>query len=187
MEMLNSTPTAPAAGRPANNTSAPPPYTAPGAGMFGAAGFGGGMMSPTSNISTPSYMSPMSAISTGSTVFNGNPTPQRSNSMASSVTSSSAKPASSTTSAKGSMDFGDLWSLSLGSSSSTSKPAAGGAGGGKSIQDLQKEKTQAGIWGASQQSKSSSGFAGLGSFGAGTSSSGGAAASGGGGGDDLLL
>lgn len=59
-----------------------------------------------------------------------------------------AKPASS--------GFDDLWSMSLGSSASKPQTASTPA---KSIQDLQKEKAQAGIWGANQG-------AGFGAFGA---------------------
>ena len=45
--------------------------------------------------------------------------------------------------------FDDLWTMSLGSAA-TSKPG-GGAAGAKSIRDLEKEKAQAGIWGAQNQ------------------------------------
>ena len=46
--------------------------------------------------------------------------------------------------------FDDLWSMSLGSTA-TGKPASGAAAGSKSIRDLEKEKAQAGIWGAQSQ------------------------------------
>ncbi|TFK27668.1 ENTH-domain-containing protein [Coprinopsis marcescibilis] len=52
-----------------------------------------------------------------------------------------AKPASS--------DFGDLWSMSLASTSS--KPSTPAPGGAKSMQALQKEKAAANIWGQTQQ------------------------------------
>ena len=63
-----------------------------------------------------------------------------------------AKPASSG-------NFDDLWSMSLGSS--TSKPQTN-ATPAKSIQDLQKEKAQAGIWGSGQAQPAMG--AGFGSF-----------------------
>lgn len=50
-----------------------------------------------------------------------------------------AKPASSS-------NFDDLWSMSLGNT----KPVPSNA---KSIKDLEKEKSQAGLWGAQQQQK----------------------------------
>ena len=58
-------------------------------------------------------------------------------------------------------NFDDLWSMSLGTAAS--KPVAP-AGPAKSIQDLQREKAQAGIWGSSQQRPPMG--APLGSFGA---------------------
>lgn len=58
--------------------------------------------------------------------------------------------------------FDDLWSMSLGSAG---KPAGGAAGGAKSIRDLEKEKAQAGIWGAQRpQAPASSAAGGFGSF-----------------------
>lgn len=47
---------------------------------------------------------------------------------------------------KSSSNFDDLWSLSLGSTST----ATSGIGAGKSIKDLEKEKATAGLWGARQ-------------------------------------
>jgi epsin len=73
-----------------------------------------------------------------------------------SMSNSSAKPPAAAQ-AK-SANFDDLWTMSLGgggggggssSSSSVSKPGAATAG--KSIKDLEKEKAQAGIWGAQQK------------------------------------
>ena len=49
--------------------------------------------------------------------------------------------------------FDDLWSMSLGSAAG-GKPAGGAAAGAKSIRDLEKEKAQAGIWGAQSQVRS---------------------------------
>lgn len=76
--------------------------------------------------------------------------------------------------------FDDLWSMSLGSAA-TSKPSAPG-GAGKSIRDLEKEKAEAGIWGAQSQTRPPA-TGGFGSFAAAGSGVGGAPA----GADDLLL
>jgi len=46
--------------------------------------------------------------------------------------------------------FDDLWSMSLGSTAA-GKLAGGSTAGTKSIRDLEKEKAQAGIWGAQSQ------------------------------------
>ncbi|KAG1788791.1 hypothetical protein EV424DRAFT_1626557 [Suillus variegatus] len=86
---------------------------------------------------------------------------------------------------KSSSNFEDLWSLSLGTSSTTSTVKSGNTG--KSIKDLEKEKAQAGIWASSQkpgatQMGMGSGFGNFG--GIGTSGGTSAYASDG---DDLLL
>jgi epsin len=83
--------------------------------------------------------------------------------------------------------FDDLWTMSLGSATA-SKPG-GGAAGAKSIRDLEKEKAQAGIWGAQNQMRPPAAAAAGGGFGSFVKS---AVPSGGGGGaptgaDDLLL
>ena len=52
---------------------------------------------------------------------------------------------------KSSSNFDDLWSLSLGSTS-TAVPA----GAGKSIKDLEKEKATAGLWGTGQRTAGNS-------------------------------
>ncbi|KAF8262391.1 hypothetical protein EI94DRAFT_1780032 [Lactarius quietus] len=87
-------------------------------------------------------------------------------------------------SAKSGGGFDDLWSMSLGSAA-TSKPSAP-AGAGKSIRDLEREKAQAGIWGAQSQARPLA-AGGFGSFvttnAAAGSGAGGAPA----GTDDLLL
>ncbi|KAJ7166333.1 hypothetical protein C8R43DRAFT_191063 [Mycena crocata] len=75
--------------------------------------------------------------------------------------------------------FDDLWSMSLGGST-TPKPATPGAGaaagGGKSIKDLEKEKATAGLWGSGGAQKPAamgSGMGmGMGGMGGGSSSSG---------------
>ena len=85
---------------------------------------------------------------------------------------------------KPSSNFDDLWSMSLGSSAST-KPTTGG----KTMNDLTKEKAEAGIWGGAQKTTiapmggaTGGGSSGFGNFGGPFTS-----ASAGGGGDDLLL
>jgi len=97
---------------------------------------------------------------------------------------STASPSLATTSTKKQSGggFDDLWTMSLGSAAA-SKPA----GGVKSIRDLEKEKAQAGIWGAQNQSRPpATAGGGFGSFvkPAGPSSIGGGAPAGA---DDLLL
>ncbi|TRM62129.1 hypothetical protein BD626DRAFT_433565, partial [Schizophyllum amplum] len=52
---------------------------------------------------------------------------------------------SSAATPKSASAFDDLWSMSLGSGSKPSTPAAGP---GKSIKDLQKDKATQGLWGA---------------------------------------
>ena len=88
------------------------------------------------------------------------------------------------TSAKSAGGFDDLWSMSLGSSSAKPAGAAPTAGGGKSIQQLEKEKAQASIWGSgARASKPPQGNDLFGSFGGSTTTTTSAA----GGADDLLL
>lgn len=137
---------------------------------FGA--FGG--LSPTS--SRQSFTSPVSAAATPNYGGRGPMTP------ASPPPRVGSTPA--TTAAKPSSNFDDLWSMSLGGSSTSANKSAGGS---KSIKDLEKEKAQAGIWGAQQ--KPATMGSGFGSFGSGSfgGASGGASTSASSGGDDLLL
>lgn len=122
------------------------------------------MLAPTTTASPPpmaanrqpSYMAPTATSMFSSPVM----APMSSNiprtgSVGPAATTPVAKPASS-----GSFD--DLWSMSLGTSAS--KPQAAASGPAKSIQDLQKEKAQAAIWGSNQTAKPPMG-AGFGSFG----------------------
>jgi epsin len=95
------------------------------------------------------------------------PTPMRTN-----TTSHQASTTTTSTTTKTGGGFDDLWNLSL-ASTGKAAPSSGGDAQGKSMRDLQKEKSTAGLWGA--------GGGGRG-FGSGTGG-----ASGGGGGDDLLL
>ncbi|KAH8108517.1 hypothetical protein DFH11DRAFT_1747615 [Phellopilus nigrolimitatus] len=147
-------------------------------------------MSPTSNRS--SFASPVQAASPS--VFGSAPAmsptspPPMVRPTATGTTSfSTPSTTSAGTQAKrasASVGFDDLWNMSLGSSG-TPKRTASGAGGAKSMKDLEKEKVQASIWGGGGQHKSSasmgmgSGLGGLGST-AGTSASSAGA-------DDLLL
>ena len=90
-------------------------------------------------------------------------------------------PSAATSSTKsGGGGFDDLWTMSLGSAA-TSKPA--GPAGGKSIRDLEKEKAQAGIWGAQSQVRLPAGGFAKPTAPSGGSGGGGASA----GPDDLLL
>ena len=102
---------------------------------------------------------------------------------------STASPSLATTSTKkqsgGGGGFDDLWTMSLGSAAAGK--SGSGAGGAKSIRDLEKEKAQAGIWGAHNQTRPTAAAGGFGSFvkPAVPSSSGGGGAPAGA--DDLLL
>jgi len=112
--------------------------------------FGGGQMQPMSTGSSSNFSAPVRSPTTP------------------------AAPAPS--SAKSGGGFDDLWTMSLGSSN-TNKPAAGG---NKSMKDLEKEKSNAGLWGG--QAKPVGTQNAFGSFGNTAPPS---ASSGGG--DDLLL
>ena len=126
--------------------------------------FGGAPMRPTQmGMAPPSYSSPgASSMGMGMGMGMG------------------AKPPAAAPAKTG--NFDDLWNLSLGSTSSTAKPAAGP---GKSIKDLEKEKAMAGLWG-NQQGRPTGAVppqpAAFGSFGNAAPPS-----SSGGGVDDLLL
>lgn len=140
-----------------STTTSPPPMTASRAPSYAAA-----PLAPTAFSS--SVMAPMSTGSrAGSTPGTGP------------ATSPAAKPASSG-------NFDDLWSMSLGTS--VSKPQAQSTQA-KSMQDLQKEKSQAGIWATSQQARPPMG-SGFGSFNAAPSQPNQASSSGNGL-DDLLF
>ncbi|KAG2134381.1 hypothetical protein BD769DRAFT_1444937 [Suillus cothurnatus] len=94
---------------------------------------------------------------------------------------STSTPLSPTTSSPS--NFEDLWSLSLGTSLTTSTVKSGNTG--KSIKDLEKEKAQAGIWASSQKPGATQMMgSGFGNFGGMGTSGGTSSASGG---DDLLL
>lgn len=119
-----------------------------------AAAFGGGVMSPIS------------------------PAPSSAGSRSGLASPAMAKPQQGA--AKASVGFDDLWNMSLGTSSNK---ATGGAAGSKSMKDLEKEKAQSGIWGASTGGGAPSSLFDMGS----TTNSGGAGAGSGGASNDLLL
>lgn len=141
-----------------------------GMGMGGSMGMGGNMggggmgtmgMNMGGHRQTPSISSNPSQFSSPmppqlqpqqSNLFGSGSAPMRSTTMGGSQTSMSnlsAKPlaAAQTKSA----NFDDLWSLSLGGGGSSSSAKPGATAVGKSIKDLEKEKAQAGIWGAQQK------------------------------------
>ncbi len=104
------------------------------------------------------------------------------------TTTSSAAVSATTKTGSAGGGFDDLWSMSVGSS--TAGKPAGSAAAGKSIRDLEKEKAQAGIWGAQSRMRpqvpasSPAATSGFGSFVKPMApSSGGESAAG----DDLLL
>jgi epsin len=144
MDLLSSTPAAPS---PATYRPTQPAQTQP-FGAFNTVLTPSSQVRPSSTpVSAPSYaaMPAMGAArSAVASPVSGGPTPLP------------GKPAKS-----GGGGFDDLWSMSLGSAA-TSKPSAS-AGAGKSIRDLEKEKAQAGIWGAQSQARSPA-TGGFGSF-----------------------
>ena len=170
MALLNAQPLHPATTAYAQpQQQQPPNYGAPTMGM------GGHRQTPS--LSTPGfYGAPQQAPQQQGANYFGGSAPMRPMSSFSppQAQAPAAKPAAAP--AKSS-NFDDLWSLSLGGST-TAKPAA--AGPNKSIKDLEKEKATAGLWG---QQKPVGGVppSAFGSFGNG------APASSSGGVDDLLL
>ncbi|KAG6850212.1 hypothetical protein H0H93_016391 [Arthromyces matolae] len=154
MELLASTPsTTYNAPRPAQQPLyQQPSYQQPvfGAGNATATGFGG-MHRPTQSISSQPQFS--AAPIQAQPLFGGAP-------LAPSLTAQApapvpaATPAATKSSSLGGGAFDDLWSMSLGASN---KPTTT-AGQNKSIKDLEKEKTMAGLWG--NQPKSSYGAGG---------------------------
>ena len=110
--------------------------------------FGSGMnvMSPGSGTPSPSYGAPNYNINT-SIVSPVSPPLRQGGTPTRGLTSGQAKPA--TTSA----NFDDLWNLSLGATSTANKSNTN-TGPAKSMKDLEKEKANAGIWGATNQNQS---------------------------------
>ncbi|KAG8685362.1 Epsin-3, clathrin recruitment and traffic between the Golgi and endosome [Ceratobasidium sp. 394] len=175
---------------PATNSTFTP---APAAPMFGAPStfgnaqspstmsFGSQPLSPTTMGGAPARppMQPTMSASSGPNYFASAPVM----SPTATGTGSQIRSPGATNggAAKSSGNFDDLWSMSLGSSSTASAKPATGASAGKSIKDLEKEKAQATIWGSGGKPPASGG-----GFGAFSGSTGGGAASGGGGGDLLF-
>ena len=144
MDMLNFAPVSQTA------TSAGSPFVVPqqqpmGYNVGANVGMGG-------HRQTPSFSS-LPIVQT-QTIFGGGgaalrPTPVAMGSSFSTPPSAPTNRPSLTPATKSSSNFDDLWSLSLGST--TAKPSAGGGASGKSIKDLEKEKTMAGLWGSGGQ------------------------------------
>ncbi|KAG1746036.1 uncharacterized protein EDB91DRAFT_1268988 [Suillus paluster] len=146
-----------------------------------------GALSPTNR----QFFSPTAGGSSGnlwSTSTPLSPTSSVRTSMSAAPISAAAAPpkASPAAAPRSSSNFDDLWSLSLGTSSTTSTVKSGNTG--KSIKDLEKEKAQAGIWASSQKPGAAQmGMGGgFGNFG-GMGTSGGVSSASASGGDDLLL
>ncbi|KAG8693706.1 Epsin-3, clathrin recruitment and traffic between the Golgi and endosome [Ceratobasidium sp. 395] len=184
-DMLGSAPA------PATNSTFAPAPAAPAFGApstFGnvqspsAMSFGSQPLSPTSLSGAPArppMQSTMSA-SSGPNYFASAPIMSPTSTTGSTGSQVRTPGAPTGGAAKASGNFDDLWSMSLGSSSTSSAKPATGAGAGKSIKDLEREKAQATIWGSGGKPASGGGF------GAFSGSTGGGAASGGGGGDLLF-
>ncbi|KAF9265204.1 ENTH-domain-containing protein [Marasmius fiardii PR-910] len=161
-----------------------------GMGMGGNMGMGMGMgmsagmgmhRSNTSMSGSSQFSSPMQPTSpTGISPMRPSMTPATSTTSAKSPTTggASSKPASGA-----SANFDDLWSMSLGSSKPPSGPTTG-----KSMKDLEKEKSMAGLWGGAGAGAAKPPMGSMDTFGAfGGSSTGAGNTSSSGGGDDLLL
>jgi epsin len=181
MDLLNATPSQP---NPRATGFAPTP--AQRASLFGPPKAGGVTVPSTSThrpspslsaMSTPIQPTQTGGSLTGITLTK--PAPQRPMSVASAGKSTA-------TQSKVSSNFDDLWSMSLGGTASKS---FGSAPAAKSIKDLEKEKSQAALWGSQTRAKpsmaamgSASAFGPFGTAGLGTSTQ-----SSGSGNDDLLL
>ncbi|KAJ8081129.1 Epsin-3, clathrin recruitment and traffic between the Golgi and endosome [Marasmius tenuissimus] len=158
-------------------------YGAGGMGGNNAGGMGMGMgmgmhRSNTSMSGSSQFSSPMQPTSpTGFSTMR--PTMSPTPSTTSTKTPAANAAAASKPAASSGGGFDDLWSMSLGSS----KPAANAPV--KSMKDLEKEKSSAGLWGGAGGAKPPMGN--MGSFGAFGGSSSGTGNASGGGGDDLLL
>ncbi|KAG0691901.1 hypothetical protein DFH29DRAFT_974356, partial [Suillus ampliporus] len=149
MEMLRSTspPTAnrasmmsPSLGSQAPRPAAPPAYS--NSSMRALSPTNRQFFSPTAGGSSNNMWSTSTPLSPT--------TPVRTSMSAAPFPPAAAPPKSSSAAPpKSSSNFDDLWSLSLGTSSTTSTVKSGNTG--KSIKDLEKEKAQAGIWASSQK------------------------------------
>lgn len=134
----------------------------------------------------PVYMTPTTAVPQNSMLSSQ---PVMAPSLVPSKPTTGSTPTATTTAAPpkpaSSGNFDDLWSMSLGATSgfSASKPTA--AAPAKSMRDLEKEKAQAGIWGA--QKPPGGGSNAFGAFGAPANAAPPSSSSGNGGLDDLLF
>ncbi|KAJ7505844.1 hypothetical protein B0H11DRAFT_2170047 [Mycena galericulata] len=142
--MLNATPAPTPA--PAPMFGQQPPRTGMGMGM----GMGGGMGTPMGGMGMGmghrvggSISSPPLQPQTQAPNYTGMGMGMAPMAPANKVGSPASPPAAN----KPAASFDDLWSMSLGSSKPAT-PAAGVGTGGKSIKDLEKEKTTAGLWGS---------------------------------------
>lgn len=204
MSMLSATPAQPVAGTGfiQSQQAAPPAYggmgmnvnagmgARPGGGMGSGMGMGLGGMGMGGHRQTPSLSSPGAMMQPQQPMYGGGATMRPAASlspkpvMGMGMGMGGARPPATTSAAKpAGGNFDDLWSMSLGS---TSTAKAGGAALGKSIKDLEKEKANAGLWGGQQQQQRPMGSAPLpafGAFGNGAPPS----SSNNGGDDDLLL
>lgn len=188
MEMLNSSPprVAPATTKSAAVASGKPPMAIP---SFGNTTNALGATATTKQV----VVTPGSVTPTPNNLWAASrplsPTgPARSTTSSVPNRASMSHASSAAASAKGLSGFEDLWSMSLGATSSGSM--GNHASTGKSIKDLEKEKAQTGIWASSRKPPTGTPM-GLGNamgnnFGSfGPAKTGGASSSGGG--DDLLL
>ena len=177
MDVLNATP---AVNTTANTGLYQPQQQAMGYGM----GMGMGHRPTPSLAAQPTqFSSPITPQRTQQPQQNlfGGAAPMQPTSTFSHQPAASPKPPAGAVPAK-SANFDDLWSLSLGGP--TAAKPSGGAGAGKSIKDLEKEKAMAGLWGG-QQRPAGGIPPQAGAFG--VFGNGAPASSSAGGGDDLLL
>ncbi|KAM6494275.1 hypothetical protein JOM56_010636 [Amanita muscaria] len=156
MDLLNARPTQPSittTGFTQTRVQQPSLFSSPKVGGGGV----GTTHRPSASISFAS--TPLQPTQTGNSITSKTPTtnaPLRPTSVA-----SSNRPMA-TTQPKLSSNFDDIWSMSLGSTSKPTTPSSGA----KSIKDLEKEKSQASLWGAQSKSKLPMGNANaFGSFG----------------------
>jgi epsin len=178
--------------RPSMSTAAA--TTSPNSNLFG-------ILSPTTT--QPTYTNQNQTSLFGGATSPMRPTtmsptspPMRTNTIPAMAPTASASAALGAAKPKQNSNFDDLWSMSLGSSTTGSKPTGSGTSATKSIKDLEKEKAQAGIWGSGQQQQQQrpgggamGGAGGFGNFSGGSFGGSGAASSStsAGGADDLLL
>ncbi|KAL0567549.1 Epsin-3, clathrin recruitment and traffic between the Golgi and endosome [Marasmius crinis-equi] len=191
MDMLN-------ASQPTTMTASPPPMQTQqslfnmggnsaggmGAGGMGGMGTGAGMgmgmgmgmhRSNTSMSNSSQFSSSMQPTSpTGFSAMRPTMSPTSSTTAAKTPVAGASKPAAT----GGNANFDDLWSMSLGSSKPTTT-----AGPVKSMKDLEKEKSSAGLWGGAGSKPPMGNTGAFGTFGGASTGTGNAS----GGGDDLLL